>query len=967
MRLSLASQYLLVLLSVLSLTNPSSTTTTDPSVNTTTTTAQPWTAPAVFYPFGLAAGDTEHVETGGESYYSVGLSTPFKFFGRTYNQIYVNYNGLLTFNVPSTSGPYSPTRGAEDFIAALWNDFDDYFNGVFSYQQYTNGSVLTRATQDINQYFSQVNINAAWVFVVTWRYALQPNPAILFQVVLISGSGQSYFLMNYGDCAVLYGQLEAGYDTINSTSYFVIPDSTNGNYQNLKNTSNVNVPGRWAFNAWAAPAIFYLFGSAAGDTEYSLTSDEGYVPVSFSIPYTFFDNTYNSLYVHFNGLLTFNQPEPASGPNYNPTRGAEDFIAALWNDFDDDYSGVFSYQQYTNGSVLTRATQDINQYFSQVNINAAWVFVVTWRYALQPDPAILFQVVLISGSGQSYFLMNYGDCAVLYGQLEAGYDTINSISHFVIPDSTNGNYQNLKNTTNVNVPGRWAFNAWAAPAIFYLFGSAAGDTEYSLTSDEGYVPVSFSIPYTFFGHTYNSLYVHFNGLLTFNQPEPASGPNYNPTRGAEDFIAALWSDLDDYYSCFFSYQQYTNGSVLTRATHDINQYFPQMNFTASWVFVVTWKYGPQQNPAILFQVVLISGGNLSFFLMNYGDLAVIYEQTEAGYDTINSIYHFVIPDSTNGNYQNLKNTTNVNVPGRWAFIAGNGSVTTTTTTTVSTTTTAQPWTAPAIFYPFGVAARDAERLISGDEAYESVALSTPYTFFGRTYNSLYVHYNGLITFNQPQPASGPYYYVTRGAEDFIAPLWSDLDDMGWMGKYWYQQYTSGSVLTRATQDINRYFPQMNFNASWVFVATWDFVATSDVNSFIHHSAQAITFQGVLISGGNLSFFLIHYGDCAIIYDQVEAGYDTINSIHHFVIPGSNVGYSIPNLKNTSNVNVPGRWAFMGGSENVVGLQMRLQSFSDLTKKEDIETVLQQIKQELVNHGESSNFELKLRKFKKTQS
>uniref|UniRef100_A0A8C2DGK0 Si:ch211-182p11.1 n=1 Tax=Cyprinus carpio TaxID=7962 RepID=A0A8C2DGK0_CYPCA len=132
--------------------------------------------PAVFYPFGLAAGDTEHVETGGESYYSVGLSTPFKFFGRTYNQIYVNYNGLLTFNVPSTSGPYSPTRGAEDFIAALWNDFDDYFNGVFSYQQYTNGSVLTRATQDINQYFSQVNINAAWVFVVTWRYALQPNP-----------------------------------------------------------------------------------------------------------------------------------------------------------------------------------------------------------------------------------------------------------------------------------------------------------------------------------------------------------------------------------------------------------------------------------------------------------------------------------------------------------------------------------------------------------------------------------------------------------------------------------------------------------------------------------------------------------------------------------------------------------------------------------------------------------------------
>ncbi|XP_043109005.1 uncharacterized protein LOC122355084 isoform X2 [Puntigrus tetrazona] len=709
-------------------------------------------------------------------------------------------------------------------------------------------------------------------------------------------------------------------------------------------------------NPWTAPAIFYPFGSAAGDTQHVETGGESYYSVGLSTPFKFFGRTYSNIYVNYNGLLTFNVPSTSG--SYNPTRGAEDFIAALWNDFDDYYSGVFLYQQYTNGSVLARATQDIKQHFPSVTFTASWVFAVTWMYGLQPNPAILFQVVLISGSGQSYFLMNYGDCTVLYNQVEAGYDTINSISHFVIPDSTNGNYRNLKNTTNVNVPGRWAFNAWAAPAIFYLFGSAAGDTEYSLTSDEGYISAPFSIPYIFFGHTYNSVYVHYNGLLTFNQPQPASGPNYNPTRGAEDFIAPLWSDLDDYFSCLFSYQQYTNGSVLARATQDINQYFPQMNFNASWVFVATWKYGPQQNPAILFQVVLISDGNLSFFMINYGDCAVIYEQIEAGYDTINSISRFVIPDSTNGNYRNLKNTTNVNVPGCWAFISNSESV--------STTTTAQPWTAPAIFYPFGPTARDAERLISSDEAYEYVALSTPYTFFGRTYNSLYVHYNGLITFNQPQPASGPYYYVARGAEDFIAPLWSDLDDLGWTGKYWYQQYTSGSVLTRATQDINQYFPQTNFNASWVFVVTWDFVATSDMNSFIRHLAQAITFQGVLISDGSLSFFLINYGDCAVIYDQVEAGYDTIGSLYNFVIPGSNTGYYAPNLKNTSNVNVPGRWAFMAGTENVVGLQVRLRSFSDLTQEGNVEAVLQQINEMLVSRGLPSSVKMTLRKVTKTQ-
>nr|XP_021335856.1 sushi, nidogen and EGF-like domain-containing protein 1 [Danio rerio] len=141
------------------------------------TSAEPWTAPAIFYPFGSAVGDTEYSETGSENHVSVALSTPFTFFGHTYNSLYVIYNGLLTFTMTATSGPtYSPFRGQEDFIAALWNDFDDYYTGLISYQQYTNGSVLDRATQDINQYFSTTNFSASWVFVATWRYNFQPNP-----------------------------------------------------------------------------------------------------------------------------------------------------------------------------------------------------------------------------------------------------------------------------------------------------------------------------------------------------------------------------------------------------------------------------------------------------------------------------------------------------------------------------------------------------------------------------------------------------------------------------------------------------------------------------------------------------------------------------------------------------------------------------------------------------------------------
>ncbi|KAF6739192.1 Alpha-tectorin, partial [Oryzias melastigma] len=80
-----------------------------------------------------------------------------------------------------------------------------------------------------------------------------------------------------------------------------------------------------------------------------------------------------------------------------------------------------------------------------------------------------------------------------------------------------------------------------------------------------------------------------------------------------------------------------------------------------------------------------------------------------------------------------------------------------------------------------------------------------------------------------------------------------------------------------------------------------------------------TFQAVLISGGQKSFVLMNYGVIASTYRNVQvrlmilnAGYDTINSVHHFTIPGS-FSSSATGINSTfslsSNVNVTGRWAF----------------------------------------------------------
>ncbi|KAE8284232.1 Alpha-tectorin Precursor [Larimichthys crocea] len=126
------------------------------------------------------------------------------------------------------------------------------------------------------------------------------------------------------------------------------------------------------------------------------------------------------------------------------------------------------------------------------------------------------------------------------------------------------------------------------------------------------------------------------------------------------------------------------------------------------------------------------------------------------------------------------------------------------------------------------------------------------------------------------------------------------------GHVYYNQYTSGIVLQQATQDINDYFPTLNFNANWVFVATWYEVA------YFPNSGTKTTVQAVLISGGQYSFVLMNYGDIAATARLVQAGYDTVNSTHHFTIPGSfssNATGSKSTFRWSSNVNKPGRWAF----------------------------------------------------------
>lgn len=158
--------------------------------------------------------------------------------------------------------------------------------------------------------------------------------------------------------------------------------------------------------------------------------------------------------------------------------------------------------------------------------------------------------------------------------------------------------------------------------------------------------------------------------MTFDWPWYSYYPYQFPGYGGQDIIAPLWADIDNRFTGDISYQQYTSGSVISNATQDINQYFPDLRFSATWVFVVTWDrvpYYPISRTETSFQVVFISDGHLSFILMNYGTVAPTHRFVQAGYDTNSSRCYFSITSSLQNETTNLTYSSNVNVPGRWAF------------------------------------------------------------------------------------------------------------------------------------------------------------------------------------------------------------------------------------------------------------------------------------------------------------
>ncbi|NXI90679.1 TECTA protein, partial [Psophia crepitans] len=241
----------------------------------------------------------------------------------------------------------------------------------------------------------------------------------------------------------------------------------------------------------------------------------------------------------------------------------------------------------------------------------------------------------------------------------------------------------------------------------------------------------------------------------------------------------------------------------------------------------------------------------------------------------------------------------------------------------------------SLLYPYGLDQGDHKNPKLDDGTSKALSISVPFTFYGKQHQNLYVNNNGVISFGTRVHQYTPEPFPLADGRPFVAPYWGDVNNvLG--GDIFYRETTDPKLLARITEDINQYFPEIAFTATWAFVATWDHVAyygsTSDKGN---------TFQAVLTTNTETSFIILNYWDIqwttgtasdgdaetGLGGTPAHAGFNSGDETNFYNIPGSETA-AIINITKTTNVNVPGRWVFQVDKFKVTGVPTEVPKMAD---------------------------------------
>ena len=190
----------------------------------------------------------------------------------------------------------------------------------------------------------------------------------------------------------------------------------------------------------------------------------------------------------------------------------------------------------------------------------------------------------------------------------------------------------------------------------------------------------------------------------------------------------------------------------------------------------------------------------------------------------------------------------------------------------------------SFFYPFGVNTGDSV-FRKADDAFEGpIPITITFPFFGKSFTSVYVSTNGILTFNAGVTAYVPDPFPLQSIIG-VAPYWTDIDNtVG--GDIYFREVTSNVVLNQIGIDIRQTYPVfVNFRPIWAYIVTYDEVAEyGSGNPRIN-----ITTQVVIATNGRNSFTIFNYGKLMwpVISSsrKAQAGFNAGDGKTFFVLTG----------------------------------------------------------------------------------
>ncbi|TSL75237.1 Pancreatic secretory granule membrane major glycoprotein GP2 [Bagarius yarrelli] len=503
------------------------------------------------------------------------------------DQYKLSVNGYIAFFNPYFISQVPNQNLSKDIIAPLWTYLNAGSEGKLTYEAATSEPLIDQVNQEIARMFSYVNISATWVFVATWANA-----------------------------PIDFNSYQTGYGK--EDSYFVTLPVNNA-YE-LSSSTNVNIPGRWAFQFTA------LFPMGSDAIQFH-PSNGACQTIYLQQEFKYNGKTYTQAYLSVNGYVAFFDPYFVTQvPNQYL---GKDIIAPLWTYLNAANGGKLTYEQATSGPLIDLVNQELNRMFPYENISATWVFVATWKNVpvdFYPFQEVTFQVVLASvGKNYSIVLMNYENIPYMYY-----YNWLSNATHIILQNT-------VWATEGIGFISRSGGLHITISCVYPLIHSISMPTDIQATGD-GYI--SFYIP-------------------NINKEVPDS-------QLGKDLIAPLWTDLN-VTDGEKKYEQATRGFLIDMANEEINRMFSHAYFSAHWVFVATWENVSLRNDSYTtsFQVILASDGlESSFVLMNYRIIPYISPgHWLAGYGMENRDF---VKIPVNEAYELVLNS-NVNITGRWAF------------------------------------------------------------------------------------------------------------------------------------------------------------------------------------------------------------------------------------------------------------------------------------------------------------